>query len=57
MCARSTSASDGILSPLGAGIAGMAWRNSMSVARIERPGADKAARDTVLSSSRMLPGQ
>ena len=29
----------------------------MSAARIERPGADSAARETVLSSSRMLPGQ
>jgi len=35
----------------------VAWRNSMSDGRIDRPGAESAARDTVLSSSRMLPGQ
>ena len=29
----------------------------MSLSRITRPGDDSAARDTVLSSSRMLPGQ
>ena len=34
-----------------------ACRNSMSVARMTRPGADSAARETVLSSSRILPGQ
>jgi hypothetical protein len=32
-------------------------QESISVARIALPGADSAARDTVLSSSRMLPGQ
>ena len=29
----------------------------MSAGRMTRPGEDSAARDTVLSSSRMLPGQ
>ena len=29
----------------------------MSLARMTAPGEDNAARDTVLSSSRMLPGQ
>ena len=44
-------------SPVGARDGVDACRNSMSEARMERPGADSAARDTVLSSSRMLPGQ
>ena len=30
---------------------------NMISSRMTRPGADNAARDTVLSSSRMLPGQ
>ncbi len=57
MCARSASASVGICSPLACGALLFAWRNSTSDARIDRPGADNAARDTVLSSSRMFPGQ
>ena len=60
MWARSASRSDGQARVSGfLGGPRMAWpcRNSMSAARITRPGADSAARDTVLSSSRMLPGQ
>src|ERR1044071_499755 len=34
-----------------------ACRNSMSCGRMTRPGDDSAARETVLSSSRMFPGQ
>ena len=56
MCARSASASDGSRSPDGATNGVLAWRNSISDARMLRPGADSAARETVLSSSRMFPG-
>jgi hypothetical protein len=57
MCDRSASRSDGMRA--GASGTGATWacRNSISLSRITRPGADSAARDTVLSSSRMLPGQ
>ena len=58
MCARSASR-ERRAAARGRARAGSAsaCRNSMSDARMVRPGADSAARDTVLSSSRMLPGQ
>jgi hypothetical protein len=43
------------LGGLGHGV--WACRNSMSPSRITAARDDSAARDTVLSSSRMLPGQ
>ena len=55
--ARSASRSDGIRSRGSTGGASEAWRNSMSEPRMIRSGEDSAARETVLSSSRMLPGQ
>src|SRR4051794_24316107 len=56
MCARSASASDGRRSGPEGCSTEWVCRNSTSCARIARPGAERAARDTVLSSSRMLPG-
>ena len=57
MWARSASASDGSRWRAESGCASVACRNSTSAPRITRPGDDSAARATVLSSSRMLPGQ
>ena len=58
MCARSASASDGSRSRGGVGrrLARRAGTRCRP-ARMTRPGDESAARDTVLSSSRMLPGQ
>ena len=57
MCVRSASRSVGNFAGVKDVGPTFACRNSMSVARMTRPGADRAARETVLSSSRMLPGQ
>ena len=56
MCARSASRRVGSRGGVSAAVSVFACRNSMSVSRIARPGAESAALETVLSSSRMLPG-